>query len=147
ANAEAPATFGSCLLPLAADDGLGAALLAAVAERHRWQPDALAKAAAPRVSGPLYPPINAFVYYPLGLLPPQQGYRIMQVALLGFALLAGWGVRRLTRGRIWLSVATAVIIAYPGYSGAQALGQNSPVTLAILIWGWVLLAEGRPGWA
>jgi arabinofuranan 3-O-arabinosyltransferase len=146
-NDAAPPAFASCLLPLAVGDGLGAALLAVVGKEHCWQPSTMARAAAPSVSGPLYPPINAFVYSPLGLLSPQDGYRLMQVALLAFALLAGWGVRRLARGRIWLPVATALIIAYPGFSGAQALGQNSAITLAILVWGWVLLAEGRPGWA
>src|SRR5207237_2339228 len=80
-------------------------------------------------------------------LRPQPAYRVMQLALLGFVLMAGWAVRRLSQGRIWLPVAAAVIVIYPGFAGAQALGQNSPITLTILLWGWVLLAGGRPGWA
>jgi hypothetical protein len=143
-NPDTPKTFASCLLPLGAGRGVGPALVAAAAERRYWQPDALGQAAKPWVSGPLYPPINAFVYYPLGLLPPQEAYRAMQIALLAFALLAGLGVSRLMGGRIWLPVATALVIIYPGFSGAQTLGQNSPITLTILIWGWVLLAAGRP---
>jgi len=145
-NKAAPPIFASCLLPLAADDGLGAALLAAVGMEHCWQPSQMAEAAK-LIRGPLYPPINAFVYFPLGLFPPQDAYRIMQGALLGFALLAAWGVRRLSRGRIWVPVAVALIIAYPGFSGAQVLAQNSALTLTLLIWGWVLVVEGRPGWA
>jgi hypothetical protein len=143
-NPDAPPTFASCLLPLAPGDSMGTALVAVAAWERWWQPTAMAQAAKPWVSGPLYPPINAFVYYPLGLLPPQEAYRGMQVVLLGFVLLAGLGVSRLTAGRIWLPMAAALIIAYPGFSGAQSLGQNSPITLTILIWGWVVLAAGRP---
>jgi hypothetical protein len=146
-NPDAPMTFASCLLPMAADQAIGAALIVVAGRQQWWQPSAMTKAAARTVSGPLYPPINAFVYYPLGLLRPQTAYRTLQAVLLVFALLAAWGVRKLSRGRIWIPVAMALIVAYPGFSAAQALGQNSPVTLTILIWGWILLAGDRPAWA
>src|SRR5438270_720285 len=33
---------------------------------------------------------------------------------------------------------------YPGFQGAIHLAQNSPLTLTILVWGWVLATRGRP---
>jgi arabinofuranan 3-O-arabinosyltransferase len=145
-NGDAAPVFGSCLLPLAAGDGLSAALLTAMGEHHFWQPPTMA-AASREIRGPLYPPVNAFVYTPLALLEPQEAYRAMQLALVAFAFMAAWGIQRISRGHIWLPVAAALIIGYPGFSGAQCLGQNSPITLTILVWGWALVAAQRPGWA
>src|SRR5436305_5728902 len=96
-NEKAPAVYASCLLPLAGGDAASAALLAVVGTQHFWQPCAMAEAALPAVRGPLYPPIDAFVYYPLALLPPQVAYRVMQCAVIGFALLAALGIRQLSR--------------------------------------------------
>src|SRR5262249_13608915 len=60
---------GGLLTPLAATDPLsGAALLAAGNEE--WTPEKVERATKPWVGGPLYPPINAFVYAPLGMLDP-----------------------------------------------------------------------------
>jgi hypothetical protein len=143
---DAAPTFASCLLPLGAGDGVSATVLAAVGVDQLWQPDRMT-AAARNLRGPLYPPINAFVYVPLALLEPQEAYRAMQLALVAIAFLAAWGIQRISRGRIWLPVAAALIIAYPGFSGAQCLGQNAPLTLAILVGGWALVAAQRPGWA
>jgi hypothetical protein len=56
------------------------------------------------------------------------------------------GIQRISRGHIWVPVAAALIIGYPGFSGAQCLGQNSPITLTILVWGWALVAAQRPAW-
>ncbi len=98
------------------------------------------------VGGPLYPPINALVYYPLALLQPRWGYRVSQLFHLVLALLAGLAVRQLSEGRFWWPVATTLILIYPGFRGSIVLGQNAALTLTILLWGWVLIAKDRPGW-
>jgi hypothetical protein len=140
---EATPLTGGLLTPLAATDPLsGAALLAAGQEE--WTPEKVERAGKPWVGGPLYPPINAFVYAPLGMLTPQQGYRANQVLCLVYAFVGGLGVSYLTRGRFWWPLAAALIMIYPGFKGAIHLGQNPPLTLLYLIWGWALIARDRP---
>jgi arabinofuranan 3-O-arabinosyltransferase len=99
------------------------------------------------IGGPLYPPVHAFVMAPFGLIAdPYLSYRVAQGVMLGFILLAGLGVRYLTRGRWWWSAATAVLLIFPGCRGAIDLAQNSPLTIALLICIWGLLAF-KPVWA
>ena len=33
-------------------------------------------------------------------------------------------------------------MTFPGFNGAHELGQNAPLSLAILVWGWVLMSRG-----
>jgi hypothetical protein len=99
------------------------------------------------VAGPLYPPVHAFFMAPLALIPdPYLAYRVDQVLLIGWVLLAGVGVRYLSRGRWWWSAATAFLLLFPGCRGGIDLGQNSPMSIAILLWGWAFIVRGRPGW-
>lgn len=138
-----PNPVTNALVPLSACDPLGLLLWTDFArESALRQP--LAKARAPQVGGPLYPPVQALLFAPLGLLSPQSGYRVNQVLGIALAFIAGLGVRLLTRGRIWCSVATTLILLYPGFSSSLTLGQNAALTLTIVIWGWALVARGRP---
>ena len=99
------------------------------------------------VGGPLYPPVHAFVMAPLALIPdPYVSYRVAQLVMLGCALLAGLGIRHGTGGKWWWPAAAAFVLAFPGCRGGISLAQNSPLTLAVVVWGWALLARGRPGW-
>jgi len=99
------------------------------------------------IGGPLYPPVHAFVMAPLALISdPYLSYRVAQALMLGLVFVAGAGVRYLTNGRWWWSAATALLLLFPGCRGAIDLAQNSPLTLAIVIWGWALIVRGRPGW-
>jgi hypothetical protein len=99
------------------------------------------------VSGPLYPPVHAFLMAPLALIPdPYLAYRIAQALMLGLTLFAGLGVRYGTAGKWWWPVAAAFLVAFPGCRGGISLAQNSSLTLAILIWGWAVMVRGRPGW-
>src|SRR5262249_52555179 len=63
------------LAPLAGTDALSAAVLTA--------------GNVPEVGGPLYPPINAFMYAPLALLDPLPAYHANQVMNLLLAFTAG----------------------------------------------------------
>lgn len=97
----------------------------------------------PAIGGPLYPPVHAFLYAPLGLIDrPQVAYRVLQVAAALFVFLAGLGLSVLSRGRIWWSVGTLLFFLYPGACGGLDLGQNPTVTLTIAIWGWALASRG-----
>src|SRR5207302_1440446 len=58
------------------------------------------------IGGPLYPPINAFLSYPLAWLHPRTAYRINQGINLLLAFLAGLAAARLSQGRLWLPVAS-----------------------------------------
>jgi hypothetical protein len=142
---EAAKTYASCLAPLAAPDGPSAALLLAAGRERAWTRDRLDAAAKHRVGGPLYPPINALVAAPLGLFRPLTAYHLRQYADFVLALLAALGVSVLTGGRVWAPVALAVLLVYPGYFGNLHLAQTSCLALVPLVWGWALVARGRPG--
>ncbi len=99
----------------------------------------------PVIGGPLYPPVHALFYAPLGLIEnPQHAYRVFQAFSLCMILLSGLGVKVLTRGRVWWSVATLCLLVFPGTRGALDLGQNPTLSLCILIWGWALTSRGYP---
>jgi hypothetical protein len=106
-------------------------------------PDASGK---PSIGGPLYPPVHAVLYSPLGMIDrPQLAYCLFQYLTVGLTFVAGLGVNKLSSGRVWWPAATLVILLYPGYRSGLDLAQNHVLTLAILVWGWVLAARGRDG--
>ena len=109
-------------------------------------PETVTEASRPAVGGPLYPPVHALLYAPLGLLEPRPAYALFQCIAVAFAYLAGFGVRLLTRGRVWWSVASIVVLLYPGTRAALDLGQNATLSLSILVWGWALASRNRE-WA
>lgn len=98
------------------------------------------------IGGPLYPPIQAFWFYPLATLPPQIAYRVLQILIVLGVFVAGFGLTTLSNGRVWWPMASTAVILFPGFAGSLGLGQNSVFSLAILIWGWVLVSRGYPGW-
>jgi hypothetical protein len=142
---EAPKVLASFLTPLAATNGPGAVADLA-AGREEWTEDTLKHARGRPVGGPLYPPVNAFLDAPLALFSARTAYRVQQVNNILLAFLAGLGVSVLSRRGIWWPVATLVIILFPGFMGSLNLGQNATLTLTVLVWGWALIARGRPDW-
>ncbi len=135
-------------LPVAAAPpaALAPAVAALVAAGHDAVTPAVAAAATkPAIGGPLYPPVHPFFYLPVGLIDdPQLAYRLFQFVALGLAYLAGLAVCVLSRGRVWWSAASLVILLYPGCRGGVDLGQNPTLSLCVVLWGWVLAARGRP---
>jgi hypothetical protein len=129
--------------PLASNMPLSTVILLA-AGQSMWETDRMANIGAKHVGGPLYPPINALLYSPLALLPPHVAYRVMQLFVLLLAPIAGLAAMRLSQGRIWWPVATTLVIAFPGFASSLNLGQNAALTFVIAIWGWALIAAGRP---
>ncbi|HEV3143290.1 MAG TPA: glycosyltransferase family 87 protein [Gemmataceae bacterium] len=140
-------TKATTALPLAAADPFQAAVLVVAAQDECWTEQRIDEVRRKRVGGPLYPPTQAFLFAPLATGDhPQWAYFTMQWLLLGVTFLCGAGIRFLTRGKIWWPIATSLLLLYPGLRGALHLGQNAPISLAIVIWGWVLVSRGYPGW-
>lgn len=135
-----------CLAPLAAGDAWQAATLVAAGQQFAWTPKQMKDAGERRVGGPLYPPINAFVFAPFGLLPPLYAFRLHQLLDMLWAILAGLAVSCITRRRIWWPIATTAVFLFPGAGSAQAIGQNSILLLALIAWGWALISYGKHGW-
>lgn len=106
-------------------------------------PELVAELSAPAVGGPLYPPVHALLYAPLGALDPRPAYRTFQVLSVLCVFVAALGVKLLSGGRVWCSVAALALFLYPGTRAALDLGQNAPLTLAVVVWGWALAARGR----
>ena len=120
-----------------------------IATQPSWNKNRMDELTHPKkgdgVGGPLYPPIQAFLMWPFAQgNRPQEAYFAMQYVQALLCFLAGLGVSRLSRGRIWWPVAAALILIYPGSRGTIDLGQNSALTLALLIWGWVWIVRERP---
>lgn len=98
-----------------------------------------------RVGGPLYPPVQAFIYGPLALLKPLDAYFLFQFLAVGFGFLAGAGVSYGTHRRVWWPLASTLFFLFPGCRPGLDLGQNPLLTAAIVVWGWALAARGRDG--
>ena len=96
------------------------------------------------MGGPLYPPIDAFVYYPLTFLPPRQAYRVAQGLGLSLGFLAALAFWLLNDRRVWYPVWVLLIVCFPGFGGSLLLGQNAALTLNLLVWGWLLMSRNRP---
>ena len=125
--------FGNPVLTIALEKASANAVTPALVE----------KVNEPIIGGPLYPPIHAFLYAPLATDDrPQRSFLIVQVLVGVLVLVAGLGVKVLSRGRIWWSVASLVLFLYPGTRAAFDLGQNPTLSLAIVVWGWALASRG-----
>jgi arabinofuranan 3-O-arabinosyltransferase len=108
-------------------------------------PELCAQFEQPHLGGPLYPPVHAFLYAPLGMFErPQDAYAVLQLASILAGFFCGWCVSRLSCGRIWWPAAVIVIFCYPGFRPGLDLGQNHVITLAIVLGGWTLAARGWP---
>lgn len=131
----------------AAPFGAASPLAAVALEAHAAEvvsPEVVAKANEPSVGGPLYPPVHALLYAPLGMIDrPQVAYHLFQILCALLVPVAGLGVKVLTRGRVWWSVATLCLYTYPGLRGGLDLGQNPVLSLTVVIWGWALASRGR----
>jgi hypothetical protein len=96
------------------------------------------------LGGPLYPPVHAMLYAPLGLLRPRPAYRVLQGVIFVLVFYCGWVVQRISSGRLWWPVAATAILCLPGFPGTICLAQNPVFTLSLLLTGWWQLQEGRP---
>lgn len=145
-DAEAPRVAASFLAPLAASNSYEEAVLL-VRGVEVWTPAEIEHITAPQLGGGLYPPIHALFYAPLSLLPPRVAYRVVQALLLILVFFDGWVIQRMTEGRVWWPVASALLMVFPGFNGCISLGQNGILSLTVVLVGWWQLMRGRDGWA
>jgi hypothetical protein len=96
----------------------------------------------PEVNGPLYPPTHALLFAPFGKLPPRSSYHVAQMLYLAIGWVSGLAIWGISRGRIWWPVATMLVMIFPGFGPSLHLGQNPPLTLAIVLVGWWLVSRG-----
>lgn len=93
----------------------------------------------PLLGGPLYPPVHAILYAPLGMIPNSQlAYRLFQLLSVLAVFGSGLAVRAISRGRVWWSVATITLFLLPGMRAGIDLGQNHAITLGIVLVGWAV---------
>lgn len=95
------------------------------------------------IGGALYPPTQALLFAPIGFLSPRIGYRSTQVLVIVVTWLCGLFMNRISGRGVWWPVATLLVFGYPGFQGALHLGQNSALSLAILLGGWLLVVRDR----
>jgi hypothetical protein len=81
----------------------------------------------------------------LAILSPQVAYRIMQMLIVLGAFGAGLLLTIMSQGSIWWPVCSTGVILFPGFAGSLGLGQNSVISLNILIWGYALISRGYAG--
>ncbi len=94
------------------------------------------------LGGPLYPPVHALFYAPLGLISnAQMAYHLFQLFSIVCVFGCGLAVHALSRGRIWWPVATTLLLLMPGMRPGIDLGQNHAVTLFIVLSGWAVAAR------
>lgn len=98
----------------------------------------------PIIEGPLYPPTAGLLFMPLGLMPPKAAHIVANVLYLQMVLLCGWLLALITGRRLVWGEATLLILIFPNTYQNILLGQNSVLSLTILLAGWALLVRGRP---
>lgn len=129
-------------LPLAGTGPPDAATLLAV-QRQGITREVIAELEKPTIGGPLYPPVHALLYSPLGLLEPKTAYHLLQAVSVVLAVLCGWFASVLAGGRLWTPIAATVILLFPGCRSGLDLGQNHVLTLTVVLGGWALQARQR----
>ncbi len=97
-----------------------------------------------KIEGPLYPPTAALLMMPVSLMDPRTAYLVLVVVYLLCGFAAGWLIRWGSAGRLWWGEASLLVMAFPNYAQAVLLGQNSPLTMLILVAGWALWARRWP---
>ena len=90
-----------------------------------------------------YPPVQAILYTPLGILSPSAAqWWIVQLSL-GAVIVTALALSRSINGAVPASVAILTLLLQPAFFSNIALGQNAAVTLAIIVVGWCLLVHGK----
>ncbi|MCU0703907.1 MAG: DUF2029 domain-containing protein [Fimbriiglobus sp.] len=138
ADVLGPSLSGDPGNPLAAVAGLAVGLEQLEADRNSEK----TRLGRPLIGGPLYPPVHALLYAPLGTVRDTQlAYRLFQLLSVASVFGAGLAVRFLSQGRVWWPVATVILFVMPGMRPGLDLGQNHAITLCIVLTGWAIAAR------
>jgi hypothetical protein len=98
----------------------------------------------PLIEGPLYPPTAGLLFWPTAILPPVAAHAVHALLYLQLAFLGGWLISYITQKRIQWGEASLILLVYPNLFQGVLLGQNSVLTLTIVVVGWAFLARGWP---
>ena len=90
-----------------------------------------------------YPPVQAVLYAPFGILSPPVAQWWMVQLSLGAVIATALALRRSISGGVPVSVAILTLLLQPAFFSNVAIGQNAAVTLAIIVVGWSLLVQGK----
>jgi hypothetical protein len=96
------------------------------------------------LEGPLYPPTAGLLFAPIALLPPQAAHAVMAMLYLQMACVVGWLLKVITRGRLRAGEGTLLAMVFPNFPVAIVLGQNSMLSLLIVVAGWAVASRGWP---
>ncbi len=95
------------------------------------------------IGGPTYPPTLAVVFAPLGWLSPRWAqFVIVQFSVL-LVIVSAVALSRSVASRISWELATLATLTFPSFFLAVGVGQNSAMSLAIVVGGFCLLARDR----
>ncbi len=98
----------------------------------------------PLIEGALYPPTAGLLFAPIMWLPPKAAHMTITLLYFIFLILNGYLISVITSRRIQWGEAALIMITFPNFFQAQLLGQNSMLTLTILVLGWWCLFHRRP---
>jgi len=96
------------------------------------------------VEGPLYPPVMALFMAVYAWQDPQIAAPDIILVYVMLTFVSGWLIQWGTRGRLWASAATLLILGFPNYYHGLCLGQNSYFTIFLVVAGWALWARNHP---
>src|SRR5262249_8062545 len=99
------------------------------------------------IGGPTYPPPLAILLAPLGWLSPHWAAWLLVELSLAAVLLTPRLLHPLTSDRIHWAVATLGILTMPSFFLAIGVGQNSALSLLILVAGLTLASNGNCVWS
>jgi len=134
----------ACALAGGVDGNPFAAAAAQTVSKRALSPELIDELNKPSIGGPLYPPVHALFYAPLGLFSDAQTANFgLQIATMFAAFLSGWAAQWLSRGRLAWPVCTMLILLFPGFRPGLDLGQNHAISLAIVLVGWGFVVRNR----
>jgi Glycosyltransferase family 87 len=90
-----------------------------------------------------YPPTAVVVYAPLALLSYDAAGMVVYFGSIVLAIVTAGLISQLTARRIGMMTAIVAILYYPGFLDTLRLGQNGPLTLMLLVFGWRSVVRGH----
>lgn len=96
------------------------------------------------IEGPLYPPTHGLLMMPFAMLDPRAAYAVLTLIYVQLVFLCGYLIRDITQARIQAGEAALLCMVFPNFAGGIVLGQNSSLTLTVILAGWWLWTRRRP---
>lgn len=91
-----------------------------------------------------YPPYTALLYSPLGFLSPIVAKSVHAGLTLGLGCLSAWFLTRLLQNRLSYSAVFILLFTFPPLLYCYVLGQNSVLTMTLVLAGCYALMQQQP---